>query len=325
MGWSPEKWQVALHQADEIHPHLREIGIITGYRPESATVQQCLGSLIQPTNEMVNFWTHFVAAGYFVFQLIHHCQEATDPVRAGPFIGYLISATACPLVSCLAHAFCAISIRAYGVCYLIDYSTVSIFSFGTGLLYHSYCFPRQFEDTWYARWFMVVCFICSTICTLIACSSRLMHHGRLQEAMRLSAFVVPYIWDTSPLLYRFLVEDGLTAPALFHFLQFFFISLAGFFYGSHLPEILFPGKFDLLGHSHNFLHVFGSLATYMQMRAGIMDMNSRGLMKHSLEGKAAVAAVASFTALTGFIVVIFIIATHKRELTDLKHEDKKDS
>ena len=60
------------------------------------------------------------------------------------------------------------------------------------------------------------------------------------------------------------------------------------------------------------MHVFGSLAIYMQMQAGIMDMNGRGLMKHALPGKAAIALVASFTALTGFIVVIFIIATHKR-------------
>ena len=63
MGWSLQKWQVRLHHAHEIHPQIREIGVLTGYRPESATVQQCLGSLFQPTNETVNFWTHFIAAG----------------------------------------------------------------------------------------------------------------------------------------------------------------------------------------------------------------------------------------------------------------------
>ncbi|KAJ9593414.1 hypothetical protein L9F63_015040 [Diploptera punctata] len=313
MGWSLEKWQVTLHHAHEIHPHIREIGLLTGYRPESATVQQCLGSLFQPTNETVNFWTHFLAAGYFISQLFHQYEEPLDAAKTGPFIGYLFTAIACPLVSCLAHAFSAISLRVYGVCYLLDYTAVSILSFGTGLLYHSYCFPRHFEDTWYAHWYMTVCFICSTLCMLISCSSRFVSHGRFQDVMRLTAFVIPYIWDTSPLLYRFILEDGLTTEAVLHFLQFFFILLAGFFYGTHLPEIVSPGKFDVIGHSHNLMHVFGSVAIYMQMQAGLMDMNRRGLMNHAMPGRSAIELVTKFTALTVFIVIAYIIAQHRKD------------
>ncbi|XP_069674939.1 membrane progestin receptor gamma-like [Periplaneta americana] len=322
MGWSLRKWTIPLYEAHQVHPYVREIGLLTGYRPERATLRQCLASLFQPTNETINFWTHFVATWYFVNELLHHYTEATDLNRLGAFIGYLCTATACPLVSCLAHAFAGMSLQVYVICFLIDYSTVTVLSFGTGVLYHTYCFPYQFEDTWYAHWFLMICFLCSTICTLITCSSKLHQHSRIQIKMRLIAFIVPYIWDTTPLVYRFAVEDGIfNTPALFHFLQFVFITLAGFFYGTHLPEVLAPGKFDLIGHSHNLLHVFGSLAVYMQMQAGLLDMNNRGLMKNAVEGRTAIALVMSFTALTAFILLIFI-TIYRTRLNNLVSIDK---
>lgn len=40
--------------------------------------------------------------------------------------------------------------------------------------------------------------------------------------------------------------------------------LAALFYGSHLPEALLPGKFDILGSSHQLFHVF----VYLNMHFG---------------------------------------------------------
>lgn len=39
-------------------------------------------------------------------------------------------------------------------------------------------------------------------------------------------------------------------------LMFLLSTLQGFALGSHLPEVIFPGWFDTLGHSHQWLHIF---------------------------------------------------------------------
>lgn len=37
--------------------------------------------------------------------------------------------------------------------------------------------------------------------------------------------------------------------------------VAGLMYSTRLPERLFPGRFDLVGNSHHFMHVFVALST----------------------------------------------------------------
>lgn len=81
-----------------------------------------------------------------------------------------------------------------------------------------------------------------------------------------------------PLLYRVIFcdePDPNSDAALFHVRQFFCTAVTVFFYASRFPEVLAPGIFDFIGHSHQLFHIGGAFSTYWQYRALLLDMAER--------------------------------------------------
>nr|CAD7460644.1 unnamed protein product [Timema tahoe] len=165
-----------------------------------------------------------------------------------PYLGYLLTVTAYLWASCGAHAFCSLSLRARNICYFVDYLALSVFSFGSAMLYMSYSFPQHFHNTRYEALYLPVAAVLSMACIVMACSSRSFAGLWSQKCLRILSFVLPYMWDNLPLVYR-VSSEGLrnsTAGSLY-LGQFLAMMLATFFYGTHIPERLAPGKFDCLG------------------------------------------------------------------------------
>jgi len=76
-------------------------------------------------------------------------------------------------------------------------------------------------------------------------------------------------------------------------------------YSSRLPERLFPGRFDLIGNSHHFLHLCVALATEYAFK--ILDLNVSYLKnEHLLEE--ATAYVSLINTMGVAILVMFINA-----------------
>lgn len=50
----------ALLRWDEVPDDFVECFILSGYRRLPCTAQECLASVLKPTNETLNFWTHFI-------------------------------------------------------------------------------------------------------------------------------------------------------------------------------------------------------------------------------------------------------------------------
>jgi len=74
-------------------------------------------------------------------------------------------------------------------------------------------------------------------------------------------------------------------------------------YSSRLPERLFPGRFDLIGNSHHFLHLCVALATEYAFK--ILDLNVSYLKnEHLLEE--ATAYVSLINTMGVAILVMFI-------------------
>lgn len=261
----------------EVAPVHREPGIISGYVPHGSP-WLCVRSLFLPTNETVNFWTHFLPALYFVWRLAG--QEAADPFH-WPFVCYLLTCCLYPLVSSAAHAFSPVSDKAAHVGFLVDYAAVSLFGYGVGVLYRAYSFPLRLLDTTYSRWFMAVCFANTCLCTALACLSRFQRRSRWRKRCRVLAYVVPYVWDHAPVLLRLIScgGDGDGAEPCrpsdaYHLHQLAAFLAGSLLYSTHWPEKMSPGTFDLIGHSHNLLHVLSIYATYQQMTGGLMDLEA---------------------------------------------------
>lgn len=69
-------------------------------------------------------------------------------------------------------------------------------------------------------------------------------------------------------------SDSPVFTILFHkiFLSYSLYALGIVFYISRFPERLFPGRFDLLGASHQFWHIFVVLAAYATY-SGLLDIS----------------------------------------------------
>jgi hypothetical protein len=59
----------------------------------------------------------------------------------------------------------------------------------------------------------------------------------------------------------------------FYVVQFVAACASAFFYSFHVPERLCPGRFDLLGQSHQIFHLTSFLTTWAQLQAIKCDMN----------------------------------------------------
>jgi hypothetical protein len=60
---------------------------------------------------------------------------------------------------------------------------------------------------------------------------------------------------------------------LFYIVQFLAACGSAFFYALHVPERMWPGKFDVLGQSHQIFHLTSFLTTWAQLQAIKCDMN----------------------------------------------------
>ena len=217
---------------------------------------------------------------------------------------YLFVCCAFPLASAVAHLFNVMSDQARHICFFLDYSALSLFSFGVAIAYRAYSFPsslllsKNVILVWYCDNYVNIAAFNAVLSTLLTCHTRFLPPSPTHKAMRLGAFAIPYFYDNIPILYRILMpyifssyqgelnreSDDPSLPLGGHYLharQFMFTGFAAFWYASHFPERLLPGMFDIVGHSHQLFHVCGILAVMDQLKAILLDFHHR---KDFLEG-----------------------------------------
>ncbi|CAG0921440.1 unnamed protein product [Notodromas monacha] len=306
-------------QASEVPEEFREPGILSGYRACPATVRSCAGSLVRASNETVNFWTHFIPGVFFLLQALAHmgCSE-------GPYVVYLFSVAVFMLTSSLAHGFWPVSTRGLDLSFFLDYAAMNIYAFGSACGNYAYYFAPGFHDTTLGRHYVGIAGMLSPICTLIACLSRYPGCWKMQKISRLAGFAVLYTWTNLPLIYNLTVTQRFDdlANELSHVVL---LTIAAGVYGSHWPERWFPGSFDIIGSSHNLLHVFGTTAVYYQF-CGLRKAKNRGFVPgNSADLQIFSAQVTSMMAsvlMTDMVIIVTCLLSKARNFrTKFKHED----
>lgn len=319
---------ISLYKGEELPPHLREVAILTGYRSPSCSIKECALSVFVATNETLNFWTHFIPTFYFVYQLTVYWD--TYNVLSNPYywplIVYMFTICVYPMISALAHTFCTISDMARHVWFFLDYGGLSLYSFGAGLLIKAYSFPVELQDSFFGMYFLEILVFLAIVCSISACFSRFVENLFWIKVFRLGAFFLPWIWDAIPIIYRLNFSHDMNVDVSEHYnLQFFFSFCIGFFFASHIPEIFAPGKFDILGNSHQLLHISGIMATHHQMSAAMIDMKLRKVL---MESKYPVPSYwSSHVSMVVFFsisvtIVIFILCAQHYERNKQEKRDK---
>lgn len=262
-----------LFAVSEVPEHFRESFILSGYRSPRSSFSQCVLSVFQLTNETLNIWTHLIATVVFGWNIVAFCQnleETSFPCMMPLFI-YMATMFGVPFASTLAHIFNTMSDRARHVCFYVDYWVLSLFGFSSANAFHAYSFTESQKTSFYANVYLPGAALMCCGCFLISCHTRNMNVGRRRKVIRFLSFGLPYFYYVLPLLFRLLADPSSRDADYFHWQQFIFGFLSAFLYCSHIPERLFPGKFDFIGHSHQLFHVAAVVGSHYELLALMKD------------------------------------------------------
>ncbi|XP_046365788.1 membrane progestin receptor gamma-like [Haliotis rufescens] len=240
----------------------------------------CL-SFLQIHNECMNCWTHLLAlivtlvrVGIFwkEFDLIG--DQYMWPLSAG-----LITMVILYICSTCAHCFSNKSELIHYTCFMVDYAGIGLYGLGSVILHHSYCFHDSLLNSALDVYSVLIgVFLSILVC--VCCSISKTRYSRpypfARRIWQLSSVFAVYIWLIFPVWHRVMLymmgqepwDDGMGH----HIQQMMWFFSGGFFFGSDIPQRLFPGKFDFLGHSHQIFHVCIMMTSYKQLDGVYQDI-----------------------------------------------------
>ncbi|KAJ7324826.1 hypothetical protein JRQ81_017846 [Phrynocephalus forsythii] len=294
----PPSWRVRsgpLLRWDEVPDDFVECFILSGYRRLHCTAQECLASVLEPTNETLNFWTHFIPLLLFAakFGRLLFLRGAGElPFHHPALLPLWCYASGVLLtfaMSCTAHVFSCLSLRLRAAFFYLDYASISYYGFASTVAYHYYLLPGlsllepralgrflQQRLGWhvdcraplaaYSALVLPVAFALAVACTVACCKSR-SEWCAYPFAIRTFVFVMPLSMACPIMLESLLFDLQRHDPTLFVYFyrRYFWLLVAAFFNVSKLPERIQPGLFDIIGHSHQLFHIFTFLSIYDQM------------------------------------------------------------
>lgn len=262
--------------ASEVPAFVRDPGIIYGYRHIDRKWSYYLKSIFKIHNETFNIWTHAVAL-IFHISLLYEGTVLYNYYREQQSWPLLLFGLCCifsTAVSVIAHIFHTKSKKHHYNMLILDYVGASCYGYGSGIIALHY-----FSDkTTYRCIKKVYLFAHWTFCWLdftVICIAKISLGHTSKVWTRKIVIIIPFIGHafllTATVVRKYwLFCNGDTSHVTsltnynWIYLLFFLQALS---YGSHLPEVILPGLFDIIGQSHQIFHVFATLTQTLQITA----------------------------------------------------------
>ena len=308
---------------ERLPQEMRELFIHSGYRPLGLSCRQSFKTIFTLHNETMNVWTHLLPAIYCIAMMINEFtrEEGFDSRRL-PIVGLIFACICVFVASSVAHAFCCMSVYHKTVLFMFDYCAIVQCGIWITCNYYVYL-PDNLIYSSNKELHIFSAFFITVVGGVVCCWTMIVRPDWEAGSMvRVVSIAIPYAYSSIPalpLLWTDEFNDIDKNGTLFYHLanSLIAIILAGLMLASHLPERLFPGRFDVFGSSHQLFHVlvFLSLIEQLKFANGISHLKEDGfitLMTRSTTG--AVLSVLCF--------VIFIISclrkVEKKYDVDLK-------
>jgi len=191
------------------------------------------------------------------------------PISRWPIIVFLISAVFCLMCSAIYHAFHCLSNRALQILSRLDYAGISLLITGScfpPFVYGFYCQP------FLSQMYLTCIGVTSVIVFIVSLGDKIhrFEYSTIKSCMYggLVFFaVLPCVHLTYLNFYSEEGTDNLDfLPSIPYYLGMILFYLIGLIiYATKYPEKCCPGKFDLIGHSHQIWHIcvlLGIIFTY---------------------------------------------------------------
>lgn len=279
---------------------VREQYILSGYRPVASGFSYCIKSAVYVHNETLNFWTHFLPLLYFIYwtgmeefwlsrSLPHHFMY--------PFYGYILSVCVLFSASSFAHLLNSVSWHCRDLCFLLDYGAITLYGTASAIAFYFYSRPRHGKGTVLecSDSFMVYTTVAAVFAMLACCWTRLYPSSNCY-LIRTTAFAMPFAIGSIPAVSRLITtfqHDPNLNPHSPHHAQalkeyyenlfyrksfiLFVVMMAGAAIVNVMkyPEKWSPGRFDIIGHSHQWFHILVFFSIREQFWLMLHDLKHR--------------------------------------------------
>ncbi|XP_070556774.1 membrane progestin receptor beta-like [Ptychodera flava] len=270
--------------AEEVPKLFREPDVHNGYRVPHQPLKYYILSIFQMHNELLNVWTHLIACsilGYKMYTLSSNINFPHDPY-SWPLFLLCVSCCVYTFLSTFAHLLQSHSELVHYTCFFIDYVGVSLYGFSSGLAHFYYSSHRSFLSIVGDGWlFPVVNLLLAWFACAACCYAKVKYdrpYPFARKLWQLTSVGSLYVWIISPILQRIFLcwSSPCDDEAIYHHqIHIVWFLLGTIFFATPFPQKLAPGRFDMIGHSHQLFHVFIALCTYCQMQAEFIDMKGR--------------------------------------------------
>ncbi|XP_041484426.1 membrane progestin receptor beta-like [Lytechinus variegatus] len=268
---------------DEVPVIFQEPFVKYGYREPHHSLTYYAKSFLELHNESLNVWTHAAAFSILFYQSFKFC--APLDIYGDPYALIFVIFCGCccvlPLMSALAHLFHSHSELTHYTCWFIDYLGMSIYGFGGSLAHFYFSALPSFVRS--VSWFFMPMMVVLSYGVCFCCSYAKYRYKRpypfARKLWQLGSVGAGYVLIIAPIYHRllgcFFSNQPLDSALFFHFIQVSFIYPSVFFFAMPYPQKFHPGKYDILGHSHQIFHVAMAFVMYYQMKAAHLDFLHR--------------------------------------------------
>lgn len=217
-----------------------------------------------------NIWSHLLGALHFLYGLVQFVQArafSRDGARAGDMVAvsvYYLCVVVCFALSTIFHTFSDHSSEMHRFGNELDHLGIVLVMWGTGVSGVHFAFRCDAQ----LRWF----YFLAISATALGCAVFTLKPKFRQPSYRTARFLMYCFLGTSlfaPVAHGS-VDYGFAALSemmgLRSFLGLAVINFLGAaVYAARVPERWFPGTFDLLGQSHNWMHVLVLTGAFVRL------------------------------------------------------------
>lgn len=283
---------IELVNFDKVPQFFREPFIISSYRKCDSSAWYCFRSLFRATNETINIWSHILAFVVFVlrFVSVFSRHKPWEDSYVYPLLCFAFGICIMLVMSVGAHLFNCMSIKARHICFFFDYAAISVYTFTAGQVFYFYSRPMD-TDLFIFNTPALFLGISAAIsfASTFACCYSFCSRSRFDAAVKAGTYTSSWLFNTSPYLTMLSLCDTAStcsSPSSVHYFSRHCLFYAGgtLAYVFRIPERLMIGVFDVLGHSHHFLHILCAIGAADEFSAVELDMLQRRAVIEPLPG-----------------------------------------
>ncbi|KAH9900597.1 HlyIII-domain-containing protein [Xylariomycetidae sp. FL2044] len=271
-------------------PETRDIAVSDQRsRQASSSYAKSVQSAFTVHNETANIWSHLLGTVIFLLSL-YRCLESGMTTTASMMrtpdilaLGLYISCVAvCFLLSAAFHTFSDHSQEVHKLGHELDHLGIVLVIWGTGVSGAYFAFYCERSLRWGYS-------LAITLAAL-GCGVLTLRPEFRQPTYRTMRSLTHWLLGASlfaPVAHGLWLFGGREFGAMMGLESFLSLalinSLGGAVYAARIPERWSSGYFDLLGHSHNWMHILAFLGAVVRLR-GLMVVASRWQLHPERDG-----------------------------------------